>query len=168
MKIAIVLAVTIVLLAGFLAQAALAQSAPKVDVSVSPQAFNLSSGGTIIAYSTSNTIDPDMLLSVVNQGGTIVKYWDLRETSLGQYSLAWNGLDDLGKPVPDGTYTVNARVMYNVPAPSYPFQYSVPATGSSPGLFYYPYFVAIDAGGNVYISDDYHHCVQKFDANGLP
>jgi hypothetical protein len=34
--------------------------------------------------------------------------------------------------------------------------------GISTGIFRYPWYVAVDGLGNVYVSDTWHHCVKIF------
>src|SRR5512143_3548753 len=49
-------------------------------------------------------------------------------------------------------------------APAYLGQWG--AFGNGNGQFYYPYGVAIGANGNVYVSDQANHRIQRFTAGG--
>lgn len=167
MKRPIIFTIAVVLLVVFTARTAGAQVTPQVNVDVAPAAFNPGTGGTVIGYSLAGLTDPDVAITVTNNNGVVMRAWDAGIKTSGQFSLPWDGKDDQGVAVPQGTYTVNVSALTLVPpVQSYVFQLSVPATAGKPGTFYYPYCVATDANGNIYITDDYHHCVQKFDRNG--
>ena len=38
--------------------------------------------------------------------------------------------------------------------------------GNGDGEFYYPFGIAIDSSGHVYVADTYNHRIQKFTSNG--
>lgn len=163
-----ILFVTLLLICAFAIQAACAQNVPEVELTASPSAFNPGTGGTGISYSLSNFYDADVTIQAMNAAGVAVRTLSAGTVDNGQYSLTWNGRDNNGIIVPQGTYTVKASASTGIATPwQFLMQWSVPAvvTGN-PGQFYYPYYVAVDANGDIYITDDYHHCVQKLDRNG--
>jgi DNA-binding beta-propeller fold protein YncE len=64
----------------------------------------------------------------------------------------------------EAAYTFILRAT-TVEAPP-PYLATVGASGSGNGQFFYPYDVAVDGSGNLYVADTNNHRIQKFDSNG--
>lgn len=167
MKIPIIFTVTIVLLSFLALQAVAAKTMPKASVSVAPATFDPRTGPAIISYDLQNMTDPRVTIRVTDNNGATVKTWDIGATGDGRHCLAWDGKDDRGRTVAQGTYRVNVSVLTTALArQQYTHRLSVPEAAGKPGTFHYPYYVAADADGNIFVTDNYHHCVRKFDRYG--
>jgi len=135
------------------------------DVSVNPEVVGASPGYIKINYTTSmlmadNKCDVDIVIT--NQSYQIVRMIRLTDQSLGKHSTSWDGKDDDGNPLPDGTYRINVTAKYT----GYKYERQWGSKGTGDGQFDRPMGIAVDRYGNVYVADTGNSRIQKFDTSG--
>ena len=148
----------------FLAPIVSADSATISGLSASPDPFNSNNDTTLFSYTLSDVTNGDVSLEIYNDGA-LVRAIDGGVQSSGTHSILWNGTDSGGYAVPEGEYTVTLSVSVGS-GDTYRFVSKWGAWGDGEGQFDFPYGVAIDSGGYVYVADAGNHRIQKFDSDG--
>ena len=76
------------------------------NMSAEPQDFNSSSGSTIICFYLSGISNGSSgKLDIYDHGGAIVRTLNKTTLKIGLNNVTWNGRDNKGKPVKEGSYT---------------------------------------------------------------
>ena len=72
-----------------------------------PNPFNPS---TTISFTLSNEISGDVVISIFNLKGQLVKQLVSEQLSLGQHQITWNGMDEYRKSVTSGVYLYKLNI----------------------------------------------------------
>ncbi len=121
----------------------IAHAQSTVTVGVSPGTFV--PGSTVITYTTDNLFPSDIYINIVDSYGHTVRTIYDGNRSSGTYTVSWNGKDNSGVRVPDGTYTVNVS-LYRFDA-SQPVAKGKPVGKLRPHDGQRPYGIAVNSTG---------------------
>jgi len=83
-------------------------------------------------------------------------------TSAGTYTVSLTATNSAGS----NTFTRTNYIAVGSTSETYVFVTKWGTEGTADGQFKYPYGVAVDSSGNVYIADTYNSRIQKFDTTG--
>lgn len=143
------------------AYAAVATGVSVTGVSISPGAFDPANGSAAIKYTISNRDNSDVTVTIVNGAGTVRTMYQGIEDQ-GQYLVNWDGRDNNGVYVSQGTYTANVKAVH-----TYDFLRQWGNDVTKDGILVNPAGVAVNKNTNkVYVVDKNNYRVQVFDANG--
>ncbi len=144
----------IILLLLCLSSNAFAAGATTGTLSVSPAYIN-NSKIALIDYSIANSNGQNYMVYVHN-GNNAIKVLSKGTAVNGAYQAYWDGRDGSETPITDGTYTITLNV-------TTPWTI-IGSPGTGTGQFSYPYGVAFDGQGNIYVADDGNNRIQIWTA----
>jgi len=73
----------------------------------------LVTGGQVNGAIDLNSSSSNLVLNVTDATGQNVRQIDLGSHTAGMTKFTWDGLDDSGNPLPEGTYTIEAAALVN-------------------------------------------------------
>ncbi|MEE9320421.1 MAG: flagellar hook assembly protein FlgD [Granulosicoccus sp.] len=82
------------------------------EVLVESNQLTLNSEGDASGRFALDTASGDVKLEVTDNTGKVIRHIDLGEHSAGRHDFVWDGLDNKGKRVPTGDYTVGVTAAY--------------------------------------------------------